>query len=130
MEPNELKALIEKGIPDAKVEVVDTTGTKDHFSAVVISKSFEELSLIEQHQSVYKAVGAFMTKEVHALQLKTYSPKKWAEQNSQEIIMELSEQIKNDISQNPILLYMKGTKEMPMCAFSNQVVQILVISML
>ena len=39
--------------------------------------------------------------------------------------MELSEQIKNDISQNPILLYMKGTKEMPMCGFSNQVVQML-----
>ncbi|MFL3024691.1 MAG: Grx4 family monothiol glutaredoxin [Candidatus Neomarinimicrobiota bacterium] len=41
------------------------------------------------------------------------------------MIMELSDQIKNDISQNPILLYMKGTKEMPMCGFSNQVVQIL-----
>lgn len=39
--------------------------------------------------------------------------------------MELSEQIKTDISQNPIILYMKGTKEMPMCGFSNQVVQIL-----
>ena len=39
--------------------------------------------------------------------------------------MELSDQIKNDISQNPILLYMKGTTEMPMCGFSNQVVQIL-----
>ena len=39
--------------------------------------------------------------------------------------MELSEQIKNDISQNPIILYMKGNKEMPMCGFSNQVVQIL-----
>ena len=39
--------------------------------------------------------------------------------------MELSDQIKNDISKNPILLYMKGTKEMPMCGFSNQVVQIL-----
>ena len=39
--------------------------------------------------------------------------------------MELSEQIKNDIAENPIILYMKGTKEMPMCGFSNQVVQIL-----
>jgi len=39
--------------------------------------------------------------------------------------MELSEQIKSDIAQNPIILYMKGTKEMPMCGFSNQVVQIL-----
>ena len=39
--------------------------------------------------------------------------------------MELSEQIKTDISENPIIIYMKGTKEMPMCGFSNQVVQIL-----
>ena len=39
--------------------------------------------------------------------------------------MELSDQIKNDISQNPILLYMKGTKEMPMCGFSATVVKIL-----
>ena len=39
--------------------------------------------------------------------------------------MELSEKIKTEISENPIILYMKGTKEMPMCGFSNQVVQIL-----
>ena len=77
-----VKALIETGIPDAKVEVVDTTGTKDHFSAVVISETFDELTLIEQHQSVYKAVGAHMTKEIHALQLKTYSPTEWTEYNS------------------------------------------------
>tara|TARA_Y100000590_G_scaffold108722_3_gene123706 strand:+ start:14108 stop:14452 length:345 start_codon:yes stop_codon:yes gene_type:complete len=41
------------------------------------------------------------------------------------IIMTLSEQIKNDIASNLIILYMKGTKDMPMCGFSNQVVQIL-----
>ena len=39
--------------------------------------------------------------------------------------MELKQQIKNDIKKNPIILYMKGTKEMPMCGFSNSVVQIL-----
>lgn len=39
--------------------------------------------------------------------------------------MDLSEQIKSDINENPIILFMKGTKEMPMCGFSNQVVQIL-----
>ena len=39
--------------------------------------------------------------------------------------MELKQQIKNDIKENPIILYMKGTKEMPMCGFSNSVVQIL-----
>ena len=39
--------------------------------------------------------------------------------------MDLKEQIINDIEKNPIILYMKGTKEMPMCGFSNSVVQIL-----
>ena len=82
METDAVKALIETGIPDAKVEVVDTTGTKDHFSAVVISETFDELTLIEQHQTVYKAVGDHMTKEIHALQLKTYSPTEWTEYNS------------------------------------------------
>ena len=39
--------------------------------------------------------------------------------------MELEQQIKEDIEKNPIILYMKGTKEMPMCGFSNSVVQAL-----
>ncbi len=39
--------------------------------------------------------------------------------------MELKEMIINDINNNRIILYMKGTKEMPMCGFSNSVVQIL-----
>jgi len=39
--------------------------------------------------------------------------------------MEMKEQIINDIETNPIILYMKGTKEMPMCGFSNSVVQVL-----
>ena len=39
--------------------------------------------------------------------------------------MDLKQKIINDINENPIILYMKGTKEMPMCGFSNSVVQIL-----
>ena len=39
--------------------------------------------------------------------------------------MSLEEQIKNDIKNNPIMLYMKGTKIMPMCGFSATVVNIL-----
>ena len=39
--------------------------------------------------------------------------------------MEMKEQISNDIDNNPIILFMKGTKEMPMCGFSNSVVQVL-----
>ena len=39
--------------------------------------------------------------------------------------MDLKEQIINDINSNSIILYMKGSKETPMCGFSNSVVQIL-----
>ena len=39
--------------------------------------------------------------------------------------MEYKEQIINDSKENKIILFMKGTKEMPMCGFSNSVVQIL-----
>ena len=39
--------------------------------------------------------------------------------------MDLKEQIIDDINNNPVILYMKGTKEMPMCGFSNSVVQVL-----
>ena len=37
----------------------------------------------------------------------------------------LKEEIINDIKSNDIILYMKGTKDMPMCGFSSTVVKIL-----
>ncbi len=39
--------------------------------------------------------------------------------------MELKEQIIKDIKNNPVILYMKVTQDMPMCGFSNSVVQVL-----
>ncbi len=39
--------------------------------------------------------------------------------------MDLKEQIINDINENSIMLFMKGTPEMPQCGFSNAVVQVL-----
>ena len=35
------------------------------------------------------------------------------------------EEIKADITANKVMLYMKGNKDMPMCGFSGQVIQIL-----
>ena len=39
--------------------------------------------------------------------------------------MDLKEQIINDIKNNSIILYMKGTKDRPMCGFSARVVNVL-----
>ena len=39
--------------------------------------------------------------------------------------MGYKEQIHKTIDENMVVLYMKGTKEMPMCGFSNAVVQVM-----
>jgi monothiol glutaredoxin len=38
---------------------------------------------------------------------------------------EILDQIKTEVAENRVFLYMKGVPEMPRCGFSNQVVQIL-----
>ena len=81
MDSDQVQSLIQKGIKDSMVEVVDTTGTSDHFSVIVISDSFKGLSLIEQHQLVYKSVGEHMTKEIHALEIKTLTQDAWKKKN-------------------------------------------------
>ena len=81
METSKVKELITAGLAVSHVEVTDTTGTGDHFSAVVVSDDFIELSLVDQHQLVYKTLGNYLTKEIHALQLKTYSKSAWEKTN-------------------------------------------------
>jgi stress-induced morphogen len=48
---------------------------------VVISDKFEGKSLVKRHQMVYATVSDVLTKELHALQLKTYSSKEWRQKN-------------------------------------------------
>jgi stress-induced morphogen len=74
MDPEQLKTLIESGIPDADVSVRDLTGTRDHFGVQVVSSAFAGKSLVEQHQMVYRAVGSELTNAVHALQVHTVVP--------------------------------------------------------
>ncbi len=60
---------------------MDTKETGDHFSVVVISDEFEGKSLVKWYQIVYATVSDVLTKELHALQLKTYSCKEWKQEN-------------------------------------------------
>ena len=74
MNPDDLRQLIEEAIPEATVDVTDLTGTGDHFGVAVVSPAFEGLSLVEQHQLVYRAVGDRMNRAVHALRIHTKAP--------------------------------------------------------
>lgn len=69
---NSLTALIRQDLPDAQVEIVDRTGTMDHFNVTVRSRAFAGRTLIEQHQLVYGALRAALKDgRVHAVELRT-----------------------------------------------------------
>jgi acid stress-induced BolA-like protein IbaG/YrbA len=74
MDPQEIKRLIELGLPGAHVEVHDATGGGDHFEAMVVSDSFEGKGLVERHQAVYATLGDAMRARIHALSLTTLTP--------------------------------------------------------
>lgn len=72
IENTALTALIQRDIPDARVEVVDRTGTMDHFNVTVRSSAFKGKTLLQQHQLVYGALAAALRDgRVHAVELKT-----------------------------------------------------------
>lgn len=78
MEPNEVKALIEAGIPGSEVTV---SGDGSHFDAIVVSAAFEGLSMVKEQQMVYATLGDRITNgTIHALSIKAYTPQEWATQ--------------------------------------------------
>ena len=78
MAPESVRRMLLLALPDAEVELVDLTGSEDHYQARVVSQAFEGKTLIEQHRLVYDALGEAMHGPIHALALKTYTPDTWA----------------------------------------------------
>ena len=69
-----IRALVKKQFPEADIEVVDTAGDNNHYSATITAKEFRGKSRIEQHKLVYKSLeGAMDGKDgiLHALSLNT-----------------------------------------------------------
>ncbi|WP_435129358.1 BolA family protein [Halobaculum sp. D14] len=88
MNAADVEAAIEAGIDDADATVTtprapDEEHEDQHFAAVVVSPAFEGESLVAQHQRVYDAVGDAMTEEVHALEIKTFTPEEYEEYREQ-----------------------------------------------
>ena len=61
---NIIKNKIKTEIDIIKIEIID-------YKALIISNDFNNKSLIERHQMVYKALGELMTNEIHAFSMKT-----------------------------------------------------------
>ena len=72
MNADRIRALIEAGLPDARVEVQGEDGV--HFEAWVVSEAFRGKLPLARHRMVYATLGDLMGGAIHALQLKTVTP--------------------------------------------------------
>ena len=44
-----------------------------HLKLKIVSDDFKNISLIDRHRKIYKIVGKFLRKEIHALSISSYT---------------------------------------------------------
>ena len=69
MNKDDIKKLIEAGLPGAQVTVRGDDG--QHFEAEVVCAAFAGKLPLAQHRMVYATLGDKMGRDIHALSLKT-----------------------------------------------------------
>jgi acid stress-induced BolA-like protein IbaG/YrbA len=79
MPVQEVEALLHKTFPGETVRVENPQGDGEHFQVLIVSRRFQDMSMVEQHQLVYAALGGAMRQAIHALALRTYTPEQWAQ---------------------------------------------------
>ncbi len=78
MTPEQLKSRIETLAPGTRAQVVDLTGTNDHYQATIVSSVFSGKITIDQHRLVFALLQSEIDSgEVHALTIKTFPPEKF-----------------------------------------------------
>jgi monothiol glutaredoxin len=82
MELSEVSNLIQAALPDARVGV---EGEGCSFAVIVVSDSFEGLSLVRRQQQVLHAVqGPLESGALHAITVKAHTPAEWDERRAKE----------------------------------------------
>ena len=69
-----IEELIQRKFPKADIEIIDTAGDSNHYSAIIIAHEFKGKSRVEQHKMVYKALEGAMDGNngiLHAFALQT-----------------------------------------------------------
>ena len=76
MNEAEVQAIIEEALPDAQATVTTPRDPDDdsHYAVEVVSPAFEGKSLVDQHQLVHDALGEYLTRDIHAIELRTSTP--------------------------------------------------------
>lgn len=53
-------------------------GGSGHYELTIVASSFRNQTKIQQHRSVYQALGDKMGTEIHALKINTFTPEEWS----------------------------------------------------
>jgi acid stress-induced BolA-like protein IbaG/YrbA len=72
MNAEQIRQLIEAGLPGARADVLGEDGV--HFEALVVSEAFRGKLPLARHRMVYATLGERMGGEIHALALRTLTP--------------------------------------------------------
>jgi len=74
---DDIKKRLTEKISESFIEVEDMTMNNNHFSILIISDIFNDLSLVDRHKIIYNIFKDELTNEIHALQIKTYTKNEW-----------------------------------------------------
>lgn len=75
MQPEEVKQLIEAGLPGSEVYA---KGDGSHFEVIVVSAQFEGKTMVQEQRMVFAALGDNITSgAIHAINIKAYTPEEW-----------------------------------------------------
>jgi stress-induced morphogen len=69
---DEVIALIQAELQDAKVDILDKTGMSDHFIIRVVSKQFDGVNPLDRHRRVMGCLETVMREgRLHAAEIQT-----------------------------------------------------------
>lgn len=76
MNPQQVAELIRAALPGARVEVRSDDNV--HFGALVVAADFAGKRSVARHQMIYRALGALVGNEIHALSIDAFTPEEYA----------------------------------------------------
>jgi stress-induced morphogen len=82
----EIESMILTALPDARVQVRDTTGGGDHYEAIIVSQAFVGKTRVNRHRMIYGALQDAMRERIHALALVTMTPEELQQEQASQIV--------------------------------------------
>lgn len=62
-----------------QLEELHVKGEGSHYEVIAVDPSFEEMSRVKKQQTIYAPLMDYIQRnDIHALSIKTYTPKEWA----------------------------------------------------